>query len=473
MTGNITANKKRKRTVIILGVLLGVMLPAWIFIYVNTQVTTLYPPKTTKPLVNPMVGFAPSADYYELANNDVLNSTLVYMDITWRELEPQKGTFNFDLIEEENYIDEWRALGKRVVFRFICDIPGKETHMDIPDWLYEETGKDGDWYDTDYGKGYSPNYNNETFISAHKVAIEALGARYGNSDFFSYIELGSLGHWGEWHTKTEDGIDRLPLEGVRDQYIQPYIENFPHAMLLMRRPFKAAKEHNMGIYNDMTGLAKDTEIWLNWINNGGEYDVTGEQDALVAMPDAWQTAPIGGEFTSAISMEQLLADDIQVTKDLIERSHMSFIGPKCPEGEALQYTHGIEEVRSLLGYSLRVEKAVLTKSPLYKGLNVSLSWINEGIAPFYKNWEVYLYLFDSDGKEVLKTQIDLALNTILDKDAAVVSETTIPISTLEEGVYDIGIAIIDPLTNKPGLSLAMENTRNDRIFLLGQWEKKK
>lgn len=229
----------------------------------------------------------------------------------------------------------------------------------------------------------------------------------------------------------------------------------------------------MGIYNDMIGLAEDTEIWLDWINNGGEYDATGEQGALVAMPDAWQTAPIGGEFTSAIPMERLLVDDIQVTQDLIERSHMSFIGPQCPEGEELQYTHGIEEVKTLLGYRLRVEKVVLTKSPLYKDLNVSLSWINEGIAPFYKNWEVNLYLFDSDGNEVLKIPIDIALNTILDKHEAVVSETYMPISTLEEGVYDIGIAIIDPLTNEPGVSLAMGNKRTDRIFLLGQWEKKK
>jgi hypothetical protein len=465
-------NKNRKRIIIILSVLFLVLILTWVFINMNTQVTVLYPKKSAKPLVNPMIGFAPRSDYYMLANSDMLNNTLVYVDITWRELEPRKGKFDFDLIEKENNLNEWRAMGKRVVFRFVCDIPGKVTHMDIPDWLYEETGKDGDWYDTEYGKGYSPNYNNEIFISTHKQAVEALGARYGKDDFFLYIELGSLGHWGEWHTKTEDGIGRLPLEDIRNQYIQPYVDSFPNAMLLMRRPFKAAKEHNMGIYNDMTGKVEDTEIWLDWINNGGEYDATGEQNALVAMPDAWQTAPIGGEFTGAISMKQLLVDDIQMTKNLIERSHVSFIGPKCPKGEELQYTHGIEEVKSLLGYRLRVEKAILTKLPFCNNLNVSLCWINEGIAPFYKNWEVYLYLFDSGGNEVFKTPIDIALNTILDKHVAVVSETVIPISTLEEGIYNIGIAIIDPLTNEPGVSLAMENARNDRIFLLGQWENK-
>ena len=31
--------------------------------------------------------------------------------------------------------------------------------MDIPEWLYERTG-DGVFYDTEYGKGYCPDYSN-------------------------------------------------------------------------------------------------------------------------------------------------------------------------------------------------------------------------------------------------------------------------------------------------------------------------
>ena len=65
------------------------------------------------------------------------------------------------------------------MFRFVCDKPSDEAHRDIPDWLYEKTGGDGTAYDMDYGKGYSPNYDNETFIRAHERAIKALGERYG------------------------------------------------------------------------------------------------------------------------------------------------------------------------------------------------------------------------------------------------------------------------------------------------------
>ncbi len=97
--------------------------------------------------------------------------------------------------------------------RQACGVPlrlrsaRREPHRDIPDWLYEKT-KDGKDYDISYGKGYSPNYANRVFTEAHAKAVAALGKRFGQDTFFSYVELGSLGHWGEWHIKTGEGLVR-------------------------------------------------------------------------------------------------------------------------------------------------------------------------------------------------------------------------------------------------------------------------
>lgn len=48
----------------------------------------------------------------------------------------------------------------------------------------------------------------------------------------------------------------MPKEKVREQYITPWILAFPKAKLLMRRPFRAAKQYGMGLYNDMAGHGK-------------------------------------------------------------------------------------------------------------------------------------------------------------------------------------------------------------------------
>ena len=40
-------------------------------------------------------------------------------------------------------------------------------------------------------------------------------------------------------------------------------------------------------------------------------DRAEEKDALGSLPDFWKTAPSGGEFTSSVSMEQMLVTDLE------------------------------------------------------------------------------------------------------------------------------------------------------------------
>ncbi len=433
------------------------------------QTVVLTPKAIDEPLNNPLSGFAPCADYAEIVGGN----QLVYVDVTWRELEPERGRYDFAAIEKENHLNEWRSKGKHVVFRFLCDVPGEAEHMDIPDWLYDATGKDGDWYDTDYGKGYSPNYSNPLMIELHQKAIEALGAHFGRDEFFSFIQLGSLGHWGEWHTKHEIGIDPLPDENVRRQYIEPYIKSFPDAMFLMRRPFREAEEWGFGLYNDMTGEPESTVEWLQWIQWGGEYNETGEPDALVPMVDAWKTAPIGGEFTSSLTMEDMLQGNLERTLDLIKKSHMTFIGPKSPvlPEEQRQFGEGIDAVLSALGSRIRVSRIEMERPLLVEGdLTVRLDWVNDGSAPFYRDWETALCLLDSTGKEVMRQPVDVKLSAIID-DTPVRTETVIPTSGLVDGEYMVTLAILSPDTGYPVYAFAMEGNRPDKLCVLSRWIK--
>lgn len=205
---------------------------------------------------NAQIGYAPMIDTAEAGD-----ATLRYLELTWREAEPEEGVYAWEAISEKYGFASLREQGIHLVLRFVCDVPGQETHLDIPDWLYAQT-KDGSWYDTDYGKGYSPNYANVVFRAAHHRVLYALAEFLGTDGFISYVELGSLGHWGEWHIKSEDGLVPMPDETIRDEYAADYLAAFPTAKLLMRRPFRFAEEQNLGLYNDMTGEEKDTDEWL-------------------------------------------------------------------------------------------------------------------------------------------------------------------------------------------------------------------
>lgn len=395
--------------------------------------------------------------------------TLVYIDLTWRDFEPTEGVYDFVAFEEKQQLARWRQEGQRVVFRFVLDVPGETTHMDIPDWLFAKINEDGEFYDNAYGKGFSPNYSNPVLIKYHHLAIKALGDRYGKDGFFAFIELGSLGHWGEWHESPE--LKQLPPENIRDLYVLDYVDAFPGAQFLMRRPFTITRKLSLGLYNDMTGSAEDTNTWLDWIQNGGDY-LPNEKNTLVPIPAGWENAPIGGEQAPTLTDEEIYSTNLETTLTLLRESHTTFIGPGGPY--AIETTNplqaGIDQVMSTIGYRLYVAR---TELPLVvkfgKDIQIKLALSNDGIAPFYYDWRTNTYLFDEAGKTIGLYPLTMDLRKILPGNMNEIS-FTLPVSTLENGKYSIGLAIIDPLTGKPGVRLANESTRQDLIQVIGTFE---
>ena len=405
--------------------------------------------RTEEVFGNPLIGYAPCA-WNTTVSDDV---SLLYMDITWAELEPEEGQYNWESIDKENQLSRWRKEGKHIVLRFVCDVPGQEKHMDIPEWLYEKIDHEGTWYDVEFGKGFAPDYNNEEMIRYHAKAVEALGEHLGKDGLISYIELGSLGHWGEWHVNYSAGIQRLPNEAVRKQYVVPWTGAFPDAMLLMRRPFSHASEYGMGLYNDMAGHPDETEVWLREIENGGDLSQTDEKNALISMHDFWKTAPVGGELTSSFSMEDLLETNLDQTAALIRESHTTFLGPHVANN---QYLQGYHTVLKNMGYRLRISEAVLSNK--LKGTKLSMTWANDGTAPFYKDWPVWVYVTDENGDTIEKKQVEMKLSSILPGESV---KTEICLETkklvdLAGKKYNIRIGVEDPMTGKENLRLAMK-----------------
>lgn len=418
--------------------------------------------QTDEAFKNPMMGYAPNADYLEAVGDN----TLVYVDVTWRELEPEEGVFAFEEIAADNYLADWRTQGKNVVFRFVCDKPGEETHMDIPDWLYEKTG-DGTFYDCSYGKGYSPDYTNQTFIAYHKKAIEALGAEYGQDSFFCFIELGSLGHWGEWHVNYAAGIKRFPPEEVCRQYVEHYVEAFTNAKLLMRRPFSFVTEYGLGVFNDMAGEPMATEEWLDWIYNGGIYEDASKPIELVSCEDVWMSAPVGGELTSSLSMEEMLVTEQTRTIELLQESHMTFIGPKCPLAcdEEQEYPVEVAEILKNVGYRYGVTSAKISHDKLFGAVTVDVQMKNYGVAPMYFSWPVCVYFFDEQGNVLARQKLDVDL-TKLGRGQTVSAKVKWQNEGLKNNLPVVAVGIENPETGKPEVFLDMKTEAQDKVYIL-------
>ena len=195
---------KNKLMLLFVFTILAVVLVGAFYMFFNFKKEIVFFYKADEGVYpNPYVGFAPDCNSVELCQD----SALVYMNLKWRELEPEEGVYAWRDIEADNHLDEWRKAGKHLVLRFVCDYPKSEEHMDIPDWLYEKT-KDGEFYTIEYGCGYCPDYNNQVFISEHEKVINEIGRHFKDDGFLAYVELGSLGHW-------ESGIPTILQEFLK------------------------------------------------------------------------------------------------------------------------------------------------------------------------------------------------------------------------------------------------------------------
>ena len=429
----------------------------------NTSKTRTYATEDSA-FPNAQIGYAPMIDDPEAGD-----ATLRYLELRWHEVEPEEGVYAWEAIEQKYGLAALREQGIHLVLRFVCDVPGKEPHLDIPDWLYAQTG-DGSWYDTAYGKGYSPDYADETFRAAHHRVLGALAAFLGTDGFVTYVELGSLGHWGEWHIKSGEGLVPMPEEAIRDEYAAEYLAAFPTAKLLMRRPFRFTAEQHLGLYNDMTGHEKDTKEWLGWIEHGGWYG--SDPHALVPMPAFWQDAPVGGEFTSSLSMQDLLVKNLPRTLDLLEASHMSFLGPKTAQAACAK---GYDAVLRRLGYRLRVTELKLT--PCAGGVSAALTVANEGAAPFYWDWAVNLYGEDAAGNTLYTVPLPLSLPELMPGESQTVSVVLEGAEirqlcggwkkSLSRSQTHLTIGIVDPMTGRDAVRFAMKGKqKNGRMVLL-------
>ena len=410
-------------------------------------------PFSRKVRGNPLMGYLQSSRRSSVEPE----VELVYLALKWNEIQSNDAnTYDWEAWENANRYNEHKAAGRHAVLRMVMDTPSSTPHTDLPQWLHDKHGTNlGAEYNTRYGQGFSPDYTYEPFYRDYLVFMNKIKERYKDDPFISYIQLGVVGHWGELHVNYGEGVKKLPLWPELKKWFDPWINGFPNAIVMMRRPFIVAKENNWGLYNDMIGNVLSTSTWLDWMVNGAKYDQTGETGVIVPYPDPWKVAPMGGEFTSSTPMDTMLITDKEITLGDLKKSHTTFVGQKYPD----KTTHedGYWAVLDTIGYKLYIPKVRLTKTASEH--KIEITWTNKGIAPMYFNWPVKLYVIDFFGKVKEEITVDVKLKTILPEET-VTSVTNL--TNYTHGVDRLSLGIIDPLDNKPKVKINIEGQENNR-----------
>lgn len=447
----------------------------------------------TRVLVNPHKGWyhhfpdnhpdryaiAREADLLEFPGMDHL-----YLRLAWAYLEPKEGQFDWAVIDR--IIEKWTAHGLGIAFRITC----KETSTDrieqqfaTPRWVME-AGAQGGYYRMGKTTGpdgpWEPQYDDPVFLEKLERFLAAFAARYDGRPWLRYMDIGSIGDWGEGHCWA--GSRKILSFAVRKLHIDLHLKYFKRTQLVISDDYVHA----------LTDPAERASLHQYILANGVSY----RDDSI--MVDGY-FAGTSDRFT--VRSPEFFEDAFRRTPTVLELEHYSHVkalgnwdarpnssaakfgkgktGPDFLRG-ALQLLHATyigyhgharewltdnpdltKELLNKCGYWL-FPKSIELPPTLVAGKTVPLTLIleNRGVAPPYAPYELRVKLSGAATNWV-HVAGRAGKSWLPGKPIVVRLELPLP-ATLEPGQYQLAIGVFDAAASRPRpVELALRESARD------------
>jgi len=361
------------------------------------------PQDTGEALANPGMGWV--LHHYdniafnyggELAPSDTVDDfpgvTVVYLRIAWSYLEPEEGRFVWSVLDTA--AQRWLDKGKQIALRISCS----ESFMRYatPPWV-EKAGAKG--YNFTPRTGVDPNgpywepdYDDPVFLEKLDHFLAALADRYDGNPEVAFIDVGSVGVWGEGHTFAST---RRPytVDTIRT-HIDLHTRHFKKTLLVANDDFALHDRGRATIeYAAQQGLSlRDDSILVQ----GGEKAYFNADFA----PLFWRKVPVVLESEHyGPSLKRGNWKDGSQYLEAIEKYHASYATVHWWPREFLAENRElVREINLRLGYRLQLTEASWpSEIPVDGSLWFATTWRNAGVAPCLPGGHPALTIKDAQG----------------------------------------------------------------------------
>lgn len=352
--------------------------------------------------------------------DDVVNLGGVYDRPCWSQLEPEEGVYDWSRIDGLMKLAQKHRVP--FSFRIMCACAQNRNGYVTPKWLFDKGAKDDTFIIWRKGrKGeieefvqHVPQFDDPLFLEHHFRFLKALGERYNGNPWLAGIDLGSYGHWGEWHCHglppctnryVKPGCKPAkyvpakvyPLE-VRKQYVDAYLNNFKDSTVVFMTDDAECLEYAIGDgEGSRVGMRRDGcgSPWHfpRWIGSKAYANVT-------KMGEVWKYKPIWFESYGPGKNLKEKYNNLDFTFNWMITNHVTIVNT-CPftplelkdDAESREYMKRIDLYAGarFVPQRARVEE-------IDGKTAVGISFVNRGVARLHLPYEAVWEMRDADGK---------------------------------------------------------------------------
>lgn len=318
--------------------------------------------------------------------------SVVYIRFNWADVEPERGKYHWRVIDE--VIEAWKPRGAAVAFRVMTCNAHSAGYYSSPKWLFDSGCKGFEYVrggddPTSGGKRITriePDYSDPLYLARHGEFLKALGQRYDGQPGVEFLDIGSYGIWGEWHTPHP-----APVE-VRKRIVDLYLQAFRRTPLVFMSDdaevLKYALAQGTGIRRDGVGSPWHEQ---NWIGSKKYAGVEG-------MKEAWQRAPVVFEWFGDYEYLRSKQWSFDAAVSFMLANHVTLINDNFGRVPA-EAMPQLEKLARLAGARLVLrELRHPENAQAGEPFRLEMKWANVGVGKMYKPFVIRFALLDSSGQ---------------------------------------------------------------------------
>ncbi len=387
--------------------------------------------------------------------------SVVYIRFNWADAEPEEGRFNWALIDD--VIAAWKPLRATVALRVMTCNAHSAGYYTSPKWLFDAGCQSHEYLrggddPTSGGQRIprlEPHYADPIYLEKHGAFLKALGDRYDGHPGIEFLDIGSYGIWGEWHTSNP-----APVE-IRKRIVDLYIQSFRTTPLVFMSDdaevLNYALARGTGFRRDGVGSPWHEQNWIG----------SKKYAAVEGMADTWKRAPVVFEWFGNYDYLKSKAWSFDAAIVFMLNHHVTLINDNVGRvpPEAMPQ---LERLARLAGarFVLREIAHTPTARP-GATLTFDMKWANVGVGRLQRAYALRMFLLDADDQVAVVEDAKTDPRAWFPGEHSLVETVPLPPS-LPAGTYRVAVTLSGSAANSRPFRLAMDAPEKDSRYVVSE-----